>query len=116
MKKLIGMVDTLPEHPHSIFLKQKPNIWMFVACDEDGNVLEEPYNYQEFLDGNNLNTLCEEYQQAQERIIFEGFVKCNRNSNVSCVYNKDLDLHLYTEFKFVKTIEDLVKYNLTLRK
>ena len=54
------------------FLSQSLELWMFVPCDEDGNVLEEPdsigvgnyFYYEKALD---------QYQQAKERCLFEGF-------------------------------------------
>lgn len=113
------------------FLKQPLELWMFVPCDENGNVLEEPKNYKEW-DIKKLNVLYdldlskyEEYQQAKKRCLFEGFeykrtnydlatlhhlsLKENRewveNKNYCIVYLKDFES---------KTIEDLVKYNLQL--
>ena len=121
MKKLIGMVDTLPEHPHSIFLKQKTEIWMFVACklvDGVWVVLEEPHNYgilNTYLTGNVIMDLslknAFEYQQAQERVIFEGF-----EVKDGYLINNECDCQLNIEWINTLTIEDLVKYNLTLKK
>lgn len=125
MKKLIGMTEMLPEHPHSIFLKQKPEIWMFVACDEDGNILEEPNKH-----GLSYKEYNEEYQQAQERVIFDGFevdkMECGHkyavNNNLQIVNDGELGLCIYEIFPtqkpkevMFKTIEDLVKYNLILK-
>ena len=65
------------------FLKQEIKLEMFVPCDEDGNVLGEPYN-----DGNGDNyfgVLLDEYQKAKEKVLFEGFdlstakFHCDRN-------------------------------------
>lgn len=50
------------------FLKQPLELWMFVPCDKNGNVLEEPLHYTEFT-RNETN----KYQQAKERCLFEGF-------------------------------------------
>ena len=99
------------------FLKQTPQLWMFVPCDSEGNVLEEPKEH--FPTGNNsleesIFLKQKQYQQAKERCYFEGFVKCNRNENVNCLYNEELDLHIGAEFKHYQTIENLVDYNLTL--
>ena len=60
------------------FIKQPLTLGMFVPCDLDGNVLEEidevdgsiTYNCDE-LDF--LNTKICEYQQAKDRVIFDGF-------------------------------------------
>lgn len=60
-----------------IFGKQPLELWQFVPCDEDGNVLEEPepihtYGLEpcdyEYDDNEILK-----YQQAEERCLFEGF-------------------------------------------
>lgn len=62
------------------FLKQPLQLGFFVPCDLDGNVLEEPKEKQcEWcLESHNLN--CEDckkelrqYQEAKERVLFEGF-------------------------------------------
>ena len=44
--------------------------------------------------------------------MFEGFEKCNRNENLLCLFNKDLDYHLHHLEN--KTISDLTPFNLTL--
>ena len=109
------------------FLSQQPNIGMFVpAVFEDGEwiVLEEPktccsgrdcgcmgmpYNYSSKVE-------LDEYTTALDNVIFEGFVKCNRTEidTIECLYNEDLNLHLEASFKYEKTIEDLLDFNLTL--
>ena len=50
------------------FIKQKPEILMFIPCDENGNVLEEPI---ETIGG--VEMYSKRYQQAKERCLFEGF-------------------------------------------
>lgn len=54
------------------FLSQKPQKWMFVPCDDEGNVLEEPKWHNEESDYE-IQILTQQYQQALERVIFEGF-------------------------------------------
>ncbi len=82
--KLISMTDFVLEQDtnwsykntivsirdYANFLKQTLELWMFVPCDENGNVLEEPNEIggiiqypQEMID----------YQQAKERCLFEGW-------------------------------------------
>lgn len=56
------------------FLKTPLTLGMFVPCDEEGNVLEEPIS----SDPNSLSDPyfmkdLEDYQKAKERVIFEGF-------------------------------------------
>jgi len=72
------------------FLKQPLELWMFVPCDEDGNVLEEPKLH--FPTGNNqLESIIfkqnKEYQQAKERCLFEGFeVDSEKTVNWNGIY------------------------------
>jgi hypothetical protein len=94
MKNLIGMTDFVIEQRKiyngdfedladlyfrfAMFLKQPNEKWMFVPCDEDGNVLEEPEIYPYFNCEKTSKTSreivqCEKYQQAKERCLFEGF-------------------------------------------
>ena len=65
------------------FLSQKPEKWMFVPCDDDGNVLEEPKG-EKCCAGIQNDCGCgghlqyddeymHQYKQAIERVIFDGF-------------------------------------------
>jgi len=119
------------------FLKQPLEKWMFVACklvDGVWVVLEEPEKYSEWLEykdkykyGEFYKEKCQEYQQAKERCLFEGFElfpeyltqgkytwDIRKLSFVLC-YNLSDDLSdewvFNTKFKL---IEDLVEYNLQL--
>lgn len=63
------------------FLKQPLQLGMFVPCDENGNVLEEPdpTNWQNFTpDGRYRNV---PYQKAKEKVLFEGFEYCFDETN-----------------------------------
>lgn len=53
------------------FLKQPLALWMFVPCDEDGNVLEQPCDIMN-TDGCR-DCACREFKKAKSRVIFEGF-------------------------------------------
>ena len=76
--KLISMVDyviefhgiTDPIH-YAKFLSQPLEKWMFVPCDEDGNVLEKPKKYL-FDEDPKLCDLVKQYQKAKDRVLFEG--------------------------------------------
>ena len=75
------------------FLSQKPEKWMFVPCDEDGNVLEEPKAKDYFPTNKPIDQFTEEdkkgfsdyyspmmiFEQALYRVIFEGFTSHNKN-------------------------------------
>ena len=79
MKKLIEIIDYIIEqheqcisstsrtYNYAIFLKQPLELWMFVPCDEDGNVLEVVPYYADGIEKVN------EYKKAKERCLFEGF-------------------------------------------
>jgi hypothetical protein len=84
-------------HEYAKFLKQPLELWMFVPCDEDGNVLEEPELY---------NEVCE-YQKAKERCFFEGF---EYKKALFFTENKELFWH----GKLHGNVESLTKYNLKL--
>ena len=88
------------------FLKQPLELWMFVPCNENGNVFEEPIyfelwqKYGSFTQhGEKIVPECIKYQQAKERCLFE---------------NEFNDLHNIFLLNDICTIEYLVKYNLQL--
>lgn len=110
------------------FLKQPLELWMFVPCDKNGNVLEE-LNSQEFRNKFCLSyytdnweieykNYCEQYQQAKERCYFDGLELSVGKKAIVNYIGFILLIHKNCKFsvtgKEVKTIEDLVKYNLTL--
>lgn len=86
------------------FLKQPLELWMFVPCDETGKPMVEPN------DSMDDKGYYKKYQQAKERVLFEGCgimdKWCVQLSNgfllekVECLHNL--------------TIEDLIQFNLTL--
>ena len=107
---------------YSQFLKQPLTLGMFVPCDEDGSVLEEPFNYNEWCK-KALNTSYdldlskyEQYQQAKERVLIEGF-KYSESTNeiiLNFKYSENTNeiilngIFIHTEsFEFM-TIESLV--------
>jgi len=61
------------------FISQKPTLSMFVPCDENGNVLDEPEIYDTWImySISNLdtkfetNTQCEQYKEAKSNILFK---------------------------------------------
>ena len=87
------------------FLKQPLKLGMFVPCDENDVPLGEPKNYDlwckygDFTQyGKSLTAICKPYQQAKDRVLFEGFDE----------HQAKLTCELYS------TIEDLINFNLTL--
>ena len=61
------------------FLKQPLKLEMFVPCDEDGNVLNEPKDWKTYESGGsafmNIDEIlpCQDYKKAKEKVLFEGF-------------------------------------------
>ena len=92
------------------FLKQLLQLWMFVACDEDGNVLEEPKDFKVWSNSGgafmNIDEvlICQEYQQAKERCLFDGFENGFRIPEHKVFNAGDLI------FNEEETIENLLQY------
>lgn len=106
------------------FLKQNLNLGMFVPTDEAGNVLKEPERWKDYLlapesfDGNKEWYELYAYQQAKERVLFEGFELVNENYHIF-VQSDKLDIRFSKKDKSIdsfrfKYIEDLTSRNLTL--
>lgn len=103
---------------YASFLSKPLTLGMFVPCDEDGNVLEEPI---ETIGGVELYN--EQYQQAKKRVLFEGFTFDDENNllnfkddSLSLLWSEDYNCFVDDYFlsNFYKTIEDLIPLNLTL--
>lgn len=112
-------------YKYARFLKQLLNLGMFVPCDKIGNVLVEPNPKEiyptptaeeeiDFLD------CLEQYQQAKEKVLFEGF---EIDKNLHLVYRDEISIGRFisykNESKFIfrdsmKTIEDLVEFGFKL--
>ena len=79
-------------------LKQPLTLGMFVPCDDDGNVLEEPYKdmWDNFINShfghfNESYTYCFNYQIAKSKVLFNGFSYINEvliNNKNHCSINK----------------------------
>ena len=103
------------------FLEQPLKVEMFVPCDEEGNVLEEPKRWKDYLqypdifDGNKEWNELYDYQQAKEKVLFEG-IEFRTNGGVNFLTIKE-DTFAFFDFnvKFKNlTIEYLIQYNLQL--
>ena len=79
MKNLISMTDFVLEQDekrvgmrdycnlivnYANFLKKPLELWMFIPCDKDGNVLEEPDEFSSYYDDI-------KYQETKERCLFQ---------------------------------------------
>jgi len=100
-------------------IKQPLELWMFVPCDEEGNVLEEPngdnYRKDEEKLIPNFNYLkykidSEIYQQAKERCLFEGLYLCEDGF----IRAEDSYILFSKEGMIKETIEDMIYYQTTL--
>ena len=60
---------------YDALLKQPLKLGFFVPCDDSGNVLEEPTNYEKRLSNmmTEYNDEVYTYNQAKEKVLFEGF-------------------------------------------
>ena len=97
------------------FLKQPLTLGMFVPCDDDGNVLEEPSKdmWDNFINSqfghfNESYTYCFNYQEAKSKVIFEDFVGINTDLYSNGFFQFD------EEFIFDKSVEDLICFNLAV--
>ncbi|MCT3835896.1 hypothetical protein HZQ15_18800 [Elizabethkingia anophelis] len=110
-------------YKYTQFLKQPLALWMFVPCDQNGNILSEPqmiekrlgfdeteidYNYAE----------VEVYKKAKERVLFEGFEIEQSKSRIgfylaeyNCIDYSIIKNNFSSPSKYLTTIEDLIIYS-----
>ena len=80
----VGNIENYPSHENALywiynyatFLKQPLKLEMFVPCDEDGNVLEEPKIEEEYVDEHTTQIFAQyqyDLDKAKEKVLFEGF-------------------------------------------
>jgi len=102
------------------FLKQPLKLEMFVPCDEKGNVLEKPKDYQKYIKHNfYASKVCKTYQEAKEKVLFESFEidleeGCGfpfLNNHPPFFFSIDNKWDISSCFKI---IEDLEGYNIQL--
>ncbi len=100
------------------FLKQTLKLEMFVPCDEDGNVLEEPKIEEEYVDEHTTQIFAQyqyDLDKAKEKVLFEG-IEFRKNGGVNFLTIKE-DTFAFFDFnvKFKNlTIEYLIQYDLQL--
>lgn len=100
------------------FLSQPLEIWMFVPCDEDGNVLEDPG----LMPSYELN----KYREAKDRVLFEGFtIEKQKKDEILFIdkngylfsymtISKTFYFHNDDEIMLLEKIEDLVDLKLKI--
>ena len=115
------------------FLKQPLKLEMFVPCDEDGDILDEPEDYELRLPNmmTEYNDEVYTYYQAKEEVLFEGFNLNQKDfsklESIFCLTKECFQITFFTKEKGcfmdnlktnktyeIKTIEDLIQYNLQL--
>jgi len=108
------------------FLKQQNTLSMFVPCDDEGNVLEEPnlYNggyifeiHDELIgkpieyDTELFESDLQEYQQAKKRVLFDGFDLLEKHSWGFVLIMRGEDWSETISVMYEDTIEDLLTYS-----
>ena len=103
------------------FLKQPLKLEMFVPCDENGNVLEEPEKYGWLQNVGSRNSYateqecidCETFHLAKQKVLFEGFEMSIEKNAIINNGKKIIRIHGNNTFslngKLIITIEDLIK-------
>lgn len=101
-------------------LSQTPRLGHFIPCDENDVPLEKPNNYEAWL-RKALNTpydadlsKYEKYQQACDRVLFDGCKVLEYNKKVSYIQCRDEVFGIGFKKGIIQTIEDLIKHNLPL--
>jgi len=106
------------------FLSQPLKLSMFVPCDSNGNLLEEPrmefydsmtgWNFLE--DARNYQDKLEAYNKSKSNVLFEGFEVTYKGIMLITLEIDvfSISFHENTAEDTYKTIEDLSKYGLTL--
>jgi len=109
---LMSMSERWDLHRKRInFGRQSIELWMFVPCDFDGNVLELPGSAP-------IYTHSKEYiikwKEAKDRCLFEGieYVKAKKEGHYSFLRIANLSEINYPALWRGHTVEDLIKYNL----
>lgn len=109
------------------FITKPLSLGMFVPCDEDGEILYPQYVggkeviYDKYVQDDMMDKV-KEYQQAKDKVLFEGFGIENEKffdaSFYGVVRNKDTYVFVkdkeWEKVNDYNTIEDLVLYKLPL--
>ncbi len=99
------------------FLKEPLKLGMFVPCDENDMPLEIPFNYGAYLvslpkEDFNYNEIdCLQYQQAKDRVLFDGFELVEIQKYGFDLIMKAEDWSESLSVLFEETIEDLLTYS-----
>jgi hypothetical protein len=119
-------------YQNALLLSQPPNIGMFVPAVCEGNVwrvLEEPERYKIWFNSNGkaiafelgTNDLCQQYQQAQSKVIFSNWDINFQTKEIDGLIHESIgQIWFYKNGQvtinsiLIHTLEDLVKFNLEM--
>lgn len=79
------------------FLKQTLQLGMFVPCDEEGNVLEQPKQTSltcSFFEHQQFFNKQKKYEKAKEKVFFKGFDE--DSANMLMYYNDNIEHIVYS--------------------
>ena len=93
-------------------LSETPELCHFIPCDENDVPLEKPIEYSG-MDSDALYTV-EQYQQACDRVLFEGCKVLEYNGKVAYIECGNQLFGIGFKKGKIKTFEDLIKHNLPL--
>ena len=98
----VGNMENYPSHEKALswiydyatFLRQPLKLEMFVPCDEDGDILEKPEDYEKRLPNMMIeyNDEVYRYKQAKEKVLFEGFDVFNSATKNPDIINRNLGI------------------------
>ena len=80
----VGNMENYPSHENALswiynyatFLKKPLKLEMFVPCDDEGNILEEPKIEEEDVDEHTTQIFAQyqyDFDKSKEKVLFEGF-------------------------------------------
>ena len=104
---------------YDALLKQPLKLGFFVPCDENGNVLEEPKRWNDYLqfpdsfDGNKAWGELYDYELAQEQVLFKGFKHYLFMQADNIKHNKSRKCFSFPNYNGV-IIEDLISLEVEL--
>ena len=85
------------------FLKQPLKLEMFVPVNEDGNILQEPEEFKEWIKSDHyfnasesVTHQCRRYKKAKEKVLFKGFDLSTAKYHCD---RKDRTIEYFTSFE-----------------
>jgi hypothetical protein len=99
---------------YATFLKQTLTFGMFIPCDDEGNILEEPKGFRDYINNkdsvnpakNNDHIL--QFEKAKGKVLFEGFEYIESDGHHYALCEKN-SLRINKLNMGIYTIEDLIK-------